>query len=395
MRKGIIIVLFLISIFIIPFVIFSLQFFAFDPGNGGPVVSYEPSTEYNVGVPVLDEISISGGSIRLSWSLETGYTITGFYVFICSESAPWSLLEKLGNVYSYSRIISDEMVFSFRVMGIATIDGEEHNSQFSNVQSAQVSLPVITIPTLKAIESPNTDGIIELDWDTVSNPADGIVCGYLIYRQFGSGGWIEIGEVLIGITDYTDNVNVNGTYQYYIKTVMFSYRFCIETISEPSNIQSVVVGIYVYVAPPPEAYPSNPSISINDGDETSDSFEVTLTLYCDNAEEMQFQISVDIWTNWTVYATTYTITLFVNDPDYPEYRVGAVFRNGVGTTEDAGYGDIYDDITYEPEVVPPPPPPPPNGDVDYTLMYVLLGVLASLIGIGIFLKYRKQIIKSK
>lgn len=226
-------------------------------------------------------------------------------------------------------------------------------------------------PTLQPIPIPDIDENINLKWSSVS----GATAYRVYYRLQGTIDWTKIADVSGIITSYSCNVGpLYGEYE-------FAVRACNYYGTSPlSNIESVKVS----------RLPSNPSIIINDGAETTNSFEVTLTLYCDNADEMQFQISVGVWINWTAYSTTYIITLFENDPFKPDYRVGVVFRNEVGTTEDADYGDIYDDITYKLEEEPPPPPP--NGDdkpVDYTLMYVLLGVFVGLVGIGIFLKYRK------
>ena len=184
-----------------------------------------------------------------------------------------------------------------------------------------------------------------------------------------------------------------------IPFVIFSLQFYAIVIDDPEGGPEDVIPPPPLLPPSPPSiiYPSNPSIIINNGETTTNSLEVILTLSCENADEMCFQISEDIWINWTAYSTSYIITLFENDPAAPDYRIGVIFRNEEGTTEDAGYGDIYDDIIYDPEEVPPPPPPPPDKDeeIDYTLTYVLIGVLIGLVGIGIFLKYRKQIIKSK
>jgi len=55
---------------------------------------------------------------------------------------------------------------------------------------------------------------------------------------------------------------------------------------------------------------------------------------------------------------------------------------------------IDDDIIYEDSELPPPPDK--DDAEDYTLLaVVLVGVLISLIGIGVFLIYRKRMLKSK
>lgn len=246
-------------------------------------------------------------------------------------------------------------------------------------------------PTLYNIRpDPDSDGEIILDWSASSS-----VWYYNVYRRRGADG---IDEKIAEITGsyFTDSVTKSGLYYYRIEAV--NNIGCAW-----SNQESVTINLPLFFI--------DPSISINDGAETTNSIFVTLKLYCGNADEMQFQIMEGFWTNWTAYATTYIITLFQNDPFYPDYRIEVVFRSGGVTTKDAGYtgsNAIFDDITYVIE----------NGDgngdgngddngdgngddngddkpVDYTLIYVLLGVLVGLVGIGIFLKYRKQIIKSK
>lgn len=241
------------------------------------------------------------------------------------------------------------------------------------------TLPPST-PTLYNIHpDPDSDGIIILDWSVSSD-----VWYYNVYRRICVDGIDEkIAEITISY--FTDSATKNGLYYYRIEAVN-------NIGSAWSNQESVTINIPLFFI--------DPSILINDGAETTNSFEVILTLYCGNADEMQLQITEGFWTNWTAYATTYTITLFENDPFYPDYRIEVVFRSGGVTTKDAGYTEgnaIYDDIIYDPEGEPPPPPPVLiEEEIDYTILtYILLGVLVGLVGIGIFLKYRKQIIKSK
>ncbi len=297
-RKGIIIIgLLLISAGIIPFVIFSLQFFMLIPigGGGGGTMPTDPSTEYTIIAPTLEPIT----------------------------------------------------------------------------------------------PNPSTSGVITLDWNDaeVINsglPSEFELSFYKIYKRKDSGLWKSI--IVFDAEFHYDYGLADGVYEYKVQSVW--YKPIEVYYSEYSAVQSVVVDV--------KNFPSNPSIIINNGETTTNSLEVTLTLSCDNADEMQFQISEDIWINWIAYTTNYIITLFENDPAAPDYRIGVEFRNEDGTTEDAGYGDIYDDITYE-ATDPPidPPTDPQNGGIDYTLAYVLIGVLIGLFGIGVFLKYRKQTIKSK
>lgn len=263
-------------------------------------------------------------------------------------------------------------------------DGDEEDYTPSTVYN-------IVSPTLESISpNPSTDGNIALYWDDaeVLNPDLSLELGhYRVLRRKDGGSWKQI-KLVFYIEHYYDYGLADGTYEYKIQTAF--YKPIEIHYSDYSNTESVIVG----------RLPSNPSITINDGAETTNSLTVTLTLSCDNADEMQFRLSYDTLLNWTAYSTTYIITLFENDPDAPPHRIGVIFRNDGGTTEDAGYDDIYDDIIYDPEGdgddngdgdgEPVPPEP-----TDYTLLYVLLGVLVGLVGIVVFMRYRKQIIKSK
>jgi len=393
---GIVLVVSIIVLFV-----FSMNPFAiYEPGNGGTgIVDYVPSTEYGVGIPILDEISPEvdyDGNINLKWSLETAYTITKFYIFKRFASGSWILIAVLETTYSYKPKCYAEGIYGFRVMGVATINGEEHNSQYSSEQSVRVSYEAESIPYLKAIESPNNDGIIDLDWNDVAGPLGGSVSGYRIYGQFAFGGWRLVEEVSKGITDYTNNVGTNGEYQYYVRSV--TYYLGIEMEGGSSNVQSVVVNINGDgddngdddPDPVPDPVPpTNPTISINDGDATTDSLTITLTLSCDSATKMQFEIYGNLL-NFIAYSETYEIEFLQEGLDYPNYKVGVIFGNDDGETE-----IIYDEITYEEpeeeEEEEEEEEPISNGEeeTNYTLVYVLLAILGGVIGVVVFVKYRK------
>lgn len=235
------------------------------------------------------------------------------------------------------------------------------------------------------IPYPNTDGNILLRWGALDTSSLGfgesVPVHYEVYRSMDGGSWLKIFEGY-DILTYEDEGLYDGEYKYLIRSSVFVLKNIV--------VQSNVVSITVNIPGPGENLPLNPSITINDGAETTNSFELALTLSCDNADEMRFQIDIGIWTEWTTYSTSHTLMLNESYLYDDTFRVGVVFRNVDGTTEDAGYKNIYDDITYE--------PPEGNGDgdeeppelsIDYTLIYVLVGVLAGLVGIVVFMKYRK------
>jgi len=230
----------------------------------------------------------------------------------------------------------------------------------------------------------STDGNIRLDWDDAEVVNSDLLnelelSYYNVYKRKDSGIWISI---LVFNEFYHDYNLAEGTYEYKVQSVF--YKPIEVHCSEFSAIQSVVVDTI--------NYPSNPSIKINDGALTTNSLEVTLTLSCENADEMQFQISIGQWTNWTAYKTTHIIILSEDDPDAPPHRVGVIFRNDDGTTEDAGY-NVYADIIYDPDTEPPPEND--EKEEDYILLVVvLILILGGLIGIVVFLKFGKKDKKS-
>jgi len=87
--------------------------------------------------------------------------------------------------------------------------------------------------------------------------------------------------------------------------------------------------------------PLNPFIIINNGDATTDSTLVTLTLSADGAEEMRFRHGTTAtWTNWESYSTIKQINLpgSINNTKYTIY---VEFRNITGETD-----PVYDSILY-------------------------------------------------
>lgn len=143
--------------------------------------------------------------------------------------------------------------------------------------------------------------------------------------------------------------------------------------------------------PEPEpTIPTNPSIVINNGDLITNSFEITLTLNCNDADEMKIRLTNDLYLNWESYTTTYVLILSESVLYNSEFRIGVIFKNVIGESV-----EVFDDITYEePPQEEEEEDEDVNGDVetpyDYTLIYILLGVLGGLIGTGIYLKYRKK-----
>lgn len=278
-------------------------------------------------------------------------------------------------------ISSFSIIFTISYIVFFAVAPPNGNGGYEEDYSPSIRYNIIP-PTLEPIiPTLSTDGNIRLDWNDAetinSDLLDEISFSYYrVFRRKDGKTW----ELIINFPniEYLDCGLTKGTYEYKIQSV-FSKLNEIHN-SDFSNVHFVVVGIITL--------PSNPSIRINDGDETTDSFTITLTLYCDDADEMKFQIYIGTWIDWVNYTTTYTMTLQEEYLDDNQFYIGVIFRN-----EDGESNEVFDDIEYEADGEPPPL----NGDEDdYTLiLYVLLGVLVGLIGIGVFLKYRNQIIKSK
>lgn len=236
-------------------------------------------------------------------------------------------------------------------------------------------------PILNSIDPDSClDGSVELSWSESTTP-EGVVnpVFYIIYRMKDFDSW-EFLTSLIG-RSHIDLISIiEGEYHEYRYVVIARYVYvehfdvkCYD--SQYSYIQFIAIG---------ELNPlTDPSIIINFGASTTNTYDVILILYCDNdPEAMSFKLSLDsVWTAWESYSTTKNVTLPESSIYNPNYTVGVKYKKNSWESE-----PVYDDITYDPEASPP------NGDgkpTDYTLLYVLLGVLGGLIGIGVFLKYRK------
>jgi len=87
--------------------------------------------------------------------------------------------------------------------------------------------------------------------------------------------------------------------------------------------------------------PLNPSIIINNGDTSTNSTLVTLTLSADGATEMCFRNGATVtWTNWEAYATAKQSYL-VGPTNNTEYLICVKFRNATGETTPVCDGILY------------------------------------------------------
>lgn len=387
-RNTLLAIIFIILVISVVGILFPQAIVDPNGDNGDP--EYTPSTELDdIGTPVLEEIDKVLLRYTLEWEFITRseYTLDKYIILERINSSSWVCIATTTVKHYQTLHIFEAGLYEFKIVARIIYENTYHYSQHSDIKSFEI-LPEYITPVLEPIvPNPNIDGKIVLKWCEVA-----LASGYKIYR-LTDGIWSEIVDLSEGTIEYTDTVDESGEYSYYVASYTFAYE-------HPSNTESVTVDIYIPDPPPdPDILPQNPSIVIDNGAETTDSFTITLTLSCDNAEEMHFRLYGDYWTNWTSYETTYTLILceeYLQSDNI--FRVGVVFWNENGTTEDAGYGDIYDDITYEEPPEEPPEELDTDKETDYTSIYILIGVLFGLAGIGVFLRYRykkrKQVITS-
>ena len=87
--------------------------------------------------------------------------------------------------------------------------------------------------------------------------------------------------------------------------------------------------------------PLNPSIIINNGDASTDSTLVTLTLSADGATEMCFRNGTDgIWSSWEAYSTTKLVYL-EGSVNNTAYTIQVKYRNAFGETSPVGDSILY------------------------------------------------------
>ena len=295
-----------IATFIIPFSILMPNAPALEPIN--------PNPDYD-------------GTIELHWDkVQTigGIDAENYYVYRKINDRDLKFLAKIStNTYIDSGLPSG--TYTYRVEAQTDFVGF---SPISNSESVTVDTEYIEptppeAPVLESINpSLNDDGIIHLSWSPSQDATE-----YWVYRSDNDGTTIRVKKTTY--TYFIESLS-SGNYEYSIKACN------IYGVSSFSNSETVTVDLG------DENLPTNPSIIINGGDTTTDSFVVTLTLSCDDANEMRFKLSYDTsWTSWEIYNTIRIVTLPENSIDNPEYRVGVMFQNENGETE-----VVYKDIKY-------------------------------------------------
>jgi len=394
MKTYFIVGLILISLIVVGVIV--IQFTGFKLVNGDePIPPPPPSPEYDIISPTLEPIVpliSTDVNIELQWDdaevinsdLLDEIDFSVYMVFRRKDYGTWYKIKTItafDNVEYYKDKGLAEGTYEYKIQSgfYKPVVIEMHYSEYSDIMSVEVDLFIPpTNPSIIINDGANTTDSLEVIL-TLS-------CNYATKMQFEIYGNLLNWVAYIEIYPFTFSQE-SPDYPIYKVGVIFG-----NDDGETEIIYDEITHVIESVL---EVLPTNPSITINDGAETTNSFENNiLTLYCENATEMQFKINDGVWTDWIEYSMTYTIILPENDIGYPDYKVEVVFRNIVGTTEDAGYENVYDEITYNSEGELPPLPPPEDDDkIDYTLTYILIGVLGGAIGIVIFMKVRKN--KSK
>lgn len=322
--------------------------------------------------PVLDDIipnPDTDGDVSLTWNFDLSaypnyggeVTLNYYLIYRKVGSGDWVQLASSGKNAYYTDLGLPSGTYSYYVMAcLVTVapwgntNGISGNSNVKTVIVNRYTPPPPTVPSapaLQSIPSPDTDGIIDLRWNAVDGATD-----YWVYKQFNGGSITQV------ITQYTRTSlritnTEEGTYEYSVKAHNYV------GYSGLSNTISVVID-FPEVAPPGpipgEESPSNPTISINEGATITD-FEISLTLSCDDADEMRFKIDSDsengVWSIYESYATTKALTLpYKFSTTNIHYEVSVQFYNKYGTSE-----IVYDEIEFivgGPEPTPPIPSPP-------------------------------------
>jgi len=201
----------------------------------------------------------------------------------------------------------------------------------------------------------------------------------LIYA-FPGYGFLEV-WVLIdtdgfgGIAWYEKSTGIllNGTFVYSGGAASYSFVF-----------NNTNVGFTNYVYPP-----SNPSISINNGDASTNSTLVDLTLSAVDADEMCFRNGTSgSWSSWEPYATTRQLYLG-GSTNNTEYTIQVKFQNSAGESSLASDSILYlileegvDGEEEEEEEEEEPPFIP-----GYSFEWIIISLCG---GIGIILLFSKK-----
>ncbi len=164
----------------------------------------------------------------------------------------------------------------------------------------------------------------------------------------------------------TKQLYLEGSVNNVVYSIYVKFRNAIGEISPVGD--SILFLIYT---------PSNPSIIINNGDASTDSTLVTLTLSVDGADEMCFRNgTTGTWTSWESYGTTKQLYL-EGSVNNMEYSIYVKFRNALGDTSPVSDNILY--LITEETVIP-----------GYPVGFIIISLLAG-IGVIVILNKSKRI----
>lgn len=308
------------------------------------------------------------GSIVLVWNtVDVAYE---YHVEMSKDGGDW---ESIKVVYGLSSTITGlpDGTYEFRVIacnvfGVFIAE--------SNVESVVVCIIGELVPPnepiLEVIESPNTDGKIDLEWDVVPN-----ALYYEVYKSVDDGDY-DVIYPIIEENYYTDLVYIDGTYSYKItaKNDLGTSGF--------SNVESVDVCFPISDPPNEPILESIVPETSNDGVIHLSWDSVLDTVYYEVYRSIDEGLLELIKTLDENYCDD-----FVLENGVYSYGVKAVNDFGASGFSNMEYVVVY---ISEPTDEPTEPIEPTEPSDDYTMLYILLGVLVVLIVPVVILVKKKK-----
>lgn len=192
-----------------------------------------------------------------------------------------------------------------------------------------------TAPVLNDIPSHNTNGNIDLSWSASENP-----CSYRVMMSTDNGAtWSQIVRPLpYSTTFFTKTGLVSGNFKFKIIAWV--------GIAIPSSAVSNIVEVTVSISN--LSPPANPSVSINNGDTTTNTRDVVLSLSCNNANGMYIRAYVDgvlrpiLVDGRPLFPEPYLVGRYLT---LPKASIGAIYIISVNFTNGYGWIEASDTIT--------------------------------------------------
>ncbi len=185
-------------------------------------------------------------------------------------------------------------------------------------------LYLIFTPLNPSIIINNGDASTDSTLVNLTLPADG--AEEMCFRNGTAGTWTSWEAYCTTKQLYLEGSTNNTVYSIYVK-----FR---NAIGETSPVGDSILYLILSI-------PLNPSVVINNGDASTDSTLVNLTLSADGSYEMCFRNgTAGTWTSWEAYSTTKQLYL-EGSVNNTEYSVYVKFRNAIGETSPVGDSILY------------------------------------------------------